>query len=98
MACQNCATLKAEVASLTAELDKYKSLGRPSGRATTPDARLVARVCTALGLSRTALLVRLGYAKTSGALSRCNGPRAVPLTEQAREQLRALLEEAREGK
>lgn len=90
-------------AALLAKVDEERERARKEGgragpkpgRATTPDARLVARVCAALGVPRARLLPSLGYKPTWGGLSRCNGPDAVPLTEQTRERLRALLEGAK---
>lgn len=71
--------------------------GRPPVSPATPDARLVAHVCAVLCCSRVELAHLLQYQDNGATLSRCNGARAVPLTEEARADLRALLEEARRG-
>lgn len=77
-----------------ARAERASRTGRPPAPPTTPDAHLVAEVCDALACSRAELAHLLLYQDGGAALSRCNGARAVPLTEEARGELRRLLEEA----
>lgn len=66
------------------------SLGRPPAPPSTPDASLVANVCSRLSLSRTALAARLGV--DGSILSRAN---RIPLAERHREALRSMMTEPR---
>ncbi len=70
-----------------AALEARPPTGRRPRAPETADARLVARACAALGLTRGELAGRLGVAQS--ILSRANGPAG--LAEHHRERLRAWL-------
>ena len=83
------AALRARVAALEGDAARRKSLGRPPQPATSPDGRLIARVCRRLGIRRRELAERLGVA--APLLSRVNGADGHPLAERHRVAMRAML-------
>lgn len=81
--------LLARVAALEEAAAGRARLGRRPLPPATPDARLVARVCAATGMTRGRLADAIGLSFDGGSMSK-------PLSEGSRAKLRDMLREAGE--